>query len=87
MIDEGGLLWEASRERREASNITHFIKWLGERGQHFSDYEDLWQWSVSDLEGFWTAIWDYFEIRAEGELDAVVTNDAMPARDGLREPG
>jgi acetoacetyl-CoA synthetase len=78
MIEEGELLWEASPERGDASNIAKFIKWLEPRGKRFAGYEDLWQWSVSDLEGFWTAIWDYFEIKSEGELETVVTNDAMP---------
>jgi len=78
MIEEGTLLWEASKERKAASNITKFIKWLAQRGRHFEGYNDLWQWSVSDLEGFWTAIWDYFEIRADGQVEAVVSNAPMP---------
>ena len=78
MVEEGGLLWEASPARRDASNIAQFIKWLEPRGQRFEGYDDLWAWSVSDLEGFWTAIWDYFEIKSEGEIKAVVTSDAMP---------
>jgi acetoacetyl-CoA synthetase len=77
MIEEGELLWEASRERRGASNIAQFIAWLDERGQRFDGYEDLWRWSVSDLEGFWSAIWDYFEIKADGEVESVLAND-MP---------
>ena len=64
MIEEGDLLWEASRERRDASNIAQFITWLEGRGQRFAGYDDLWQWSVADLKSFWTAIWDYFEIAA-----------------------
>jgi len=78
MIEEGEILWQATPERRDASNIAHFINWLEQRGRHFSGYDDLWKWSVSDLAGFWTAIWDYFEIIAEGEVEAVITNDPMP---------
>ena len=26
------------------------------------DYDALWRWSVADLEGFWAAVWDFFEI-------------------------
>jgi acetoacetyl-CoA synthetase len=58
MIEEGEILWQATPERRDASNIAHFIDWLEQRGRHFSGYDDLWKWSVSDLAGFWTAIWD-----------------------------
>jgi acetoacetyl-CoA synthetase len=78
MIEEGKLLWEASQQRRDTSNIAQFIKWLELRGHCFAGYDDLWAWSVSDLEGFWTAIWEYFEIMADGEVQSVVTDDAMP---------
>jgi acetoacetyl-CoA synthetase len=33
---------------------------IDERG--FSDYHELWRWSVEDLEGFWGAIWERFEV-------------------------
>ena len=78
MIEEGQLLWEASTQRRAASNISRFIAWLEPRGHKFSGYDELWQWSVDDLEGFWAAIWDYFEIQADGTLEAVLTDDPMP---------
>ena len=29
-------------------------------GLTFADYEALWRWSVSDLEGFWSAVWQFF---------------------------
>ena len=29
-----------------------------------SDYHALWRWSVTDLPGFWSAVWDYFAIAA-----------------------
>ena len=32
------------------------------RARGFSDYHELWRWSVDDLEGFWGALWDWFEI-------------------------
>jgi acetoacetyl-CoA synthetase len=78
MINEGQFLWEASHARKNASNITDFIKWLAKRGKPFEGYSDLWQWSVNDIEGFWNAIWDYFEIISEGEIQTIVTSDVMP---------
>jgi acetoacetyl-CoA synthetase len=50
---EGDLLWEP----RGPSKMAAFID---ERG--FSDYHELWRWSVEDLEGFWGAIWERFEV-------------------------
>jgi len=28
------------------------------RGQSFADYGELWRWSVDDLPGFWSSIWE-----------------------------
>ena len=45
--------------------ITVFERWLADRhGLHFSRYEDLWRWSVNDLNAFWRAIWDFFAIES-----------------------
>jgi acetoacetyl-CoA synthetase len=43
-----------------------------------SGYEELWRWSVEDLEGFWGALWDRFEVRASQPYERVLANDAMP---------
>src|ERR1700678_4462718 len=57
-------LWQPSAERVAATRMSDFIAWLSERrGISFTDYQALWKWSVSDLEGFWVAVWDYFEVR------------------------
>src|SRR6185437_13476687 len=37
-----------------------------------------WQWSVSDLEGFWASIWDFFEIRADVPYERVLGSRTMP---------
>ena len=37
------------------------------RARGHSDYDELWRWSVEDLEGFWGALWDWFEIGAAYE--------------------
>ena len=30
------------------------------------DYASLWQWSTTDLEGFWRSIWQYFQVGEPG---------------------
>jgi acetoacetyl-CoA synthetase len=72
MAGEGKLLWEPSEEAKESAEITRYMR---ERG--FESYDELWKWSVSDLEGFWSSLWDYFGI--EGSYDAVLGNREMPA--------
>jgi len=64
-VDEGTLLWVPSPELVERSRITHYMHWLAEtHGKRFATYDDLWRWSVDDLEGFWGSLWEYFEIIA-----------------------
>lgn len=59
------VLWTPSKERADASTMAAFERWLAERrGITFADYNEMWRWSVSDLEGFWSAIWDFFDLRA-----------------------
>ena len=47
-------LWQPPAELVEASRLTEYMRWLeAERGLSFDSYEELWRWSVDDLEGFW----------------------------------
>lgn len=60
---ERPILWEPSEERIASSQMTKFEAWLKQtRGLTFSDYNDLWRWSVSDLDAFWPAICEFFQI-------------------------
>ena len=79
MTAEGELLWRPSAARREKSHLTHFMSWLKrERGLSFDSYHDLWQWSVQDLEAFWAAIWDYFQVRSSAPYSQVLGRRGMP---------
>ncbi len=56
------MLWKPDPAFARRTNIAAFMKWMGKRGQTFSDYDELWKWSVDDLDGFWGAIWKYFDV-------------------------
>ena len=45
-----------------------------ERG--FDTYDELWRWSVTDLEGFWGSIWDRYGVGERG--DTVLASREMP---------
>ena len=75
----GELLWEPSAELVERSRLTEFMCWLErERGLSFAGYPELWQWSVDDLDAFWGAIWDFFDVQADGEPSPVLASREMP---------
>jgi len=79
MSAERPILWTPSKERAEASRMAEFIRWLGEtRGQSFADYNALWEWSVTDLDGFWSAIWEFFAIPASARGETVLAERKMP---------
>jgi acetoacetyl-CoA synthetase len=78
-VASGELLWEPSAELVERSRMTEFIRWLErERGLSFAGYEELWRWSVDDLDGFWSAIWEFFEVQADGVPAPVLAAREMP---------
>lgn len=84
-IEEGTLLWEPTEEVRRQANLTRYMSWLQEeRGPHFEDYDELWQWSVSELEAFWQSIWDYFEIKASQPASEVLARETMPGAQWFR---
>ena len=72
-------LWEPPAELVERARMTEYMRWLeATRGLRFDGYHDLWRWSVEDLEGFWSSIWDFFEVRADGDYDRVLASRSMP---------
>jgi acetoacetyl-CoA synthetase len=78
-VREGDLLWTPGPDRVSRANVTAFGRWLArERGLDFADYEALWHWSVTDLDGFWQAVWDYCGIEASDRPTAVLGTRIMP---------
>jgi acetoacetyl-CoA synthetase len=72
------LLWTPSNQQTASANITQFMEWLRARGRRFESYDDLWRWSVTDLEAFWGSVWEFFDITAHRPYDMVLTNKTMP---------
>jgi acetoacetyl-CoA synthetase len=59
--------------------IRLYQQWLAEhRGLRFDDYDALWRWSITDLDGFWQSIWDYFELQSPTPHTAVLAKNVMP---------
>ena len=76
---EGILLWEPSEGFKEKARISHYMKWLeDEKGLSFEDYTELWEWSVTDLEGFWASIWEFCGVKASEPYERVLARREMP---------
>ena len=79
MTVAGTLMWTPSQAFADSSQLAAFMRWLRrERALDFHDYASLWQWSVTDIEAFWQAIVDYFDVRFDTPASTVLTNRNMP---------
>ncbi|PUE61482.1 acetoacetate--CoA ligase [Limnohabitans sp. 2KL-17] len=59
--------------------IRLYQNWLrDQRGLSFATYDELWRWSVTDLDAFWQSIWDYFQFESITPYTAVLANNVMP---------
>ncbi|MFE2043068.1 acetoacetate--CoA ligase [Streptomyces sp. NPDC059477] len=77
--EERPVLWTPSEQRIASSQLTRFQDWLAsERGVGCADYDTLWRWSVENIEAFWKAIWDFFDVRADGDPTIVLDGRTMP---------
>ena len=77
--DDPGVLWTPPPDVRETTEIGRYLAWLErERGLAFPNYDELWRWSVDDLAGFWSSIWEFFEVKTHAPYSTVLASDAMP---------
>jgi acetoacetyl-CoA synthetase len=56
-----------------------YMDWLAaERGVHTATYGELWQWSIDDVEAFWSSIADAFDVRFGAPPRVVLGDRTMP---------
>ncbi|HYH72962.1 MAG TPA: acetyl-coenzyme A synthetase N-terminal domain-containing protein, partial [Nocardioides sp.] len=78
-MSEPELLRPVAPDVRATTEIGRFLTWLQrERGLTFAGYEELHRWSVDDLDGFWSALWEHFGVRGHSPYDAVLGRREMP---------
>jgi acetoacetyl-CoA synthetase len=72
-------LWRPPPEQISQSNLTRFCEWLRERRfLDFKDHRSLYDWSVGDMEGFWSAIAEFFAVRFHTPAERVLQRAADP---------
>jgi acetoacetyl-CoA synthetase len=61
----GEVIWSPPANVRETTQLGRFLDFVRDtRGRDLDGYDELFAWSVSDIEGFWGALWDFFGVRA-----------------------
>ncbi|MEV8096513.1 acetoacetate--CoA ligase [Kitasatospora sp. NPDC085879] len=89
---EGRPLWRPDPARAASARIVAFQAWAAEHHgapaaplapadddeQAAARYADLQAWSTEDLERFWTAVTEWFDVRFTTPPEAVLADPAMP---------
>jgi len=72
--------WTPDPKTVASSRMVDFARWAARhRGVDAGpDYASLHHWSVTDLEGFWGAVWEYFDIDADSPYERVLAEERMP---------
>lgn len=69
--------WTPTEADIAAARVTDFAQFVQRRtGLDLPDYQSLWRWSVDDVNAFWAALWDYFELG--DRPDTVLADTEMP---------
>ncbi|HMK34079.1 MAG TPA: acetoacetate--CoA ligase [Desulfomonilaceae bacterium] len=78
-LTEGTLLWEPSENLLREANISRYLRFLNDaRRLSFGAYADLWTWSVTELEDFWSSIWDFYGVIASAPYSNILSERKMP---------
>jgi acetoacetyl-CoA synthetase len=74
-------LWTPSAERIADARLSRFIEYVnaGYDAEVPADYFALHQWSLAHPEAFWTAVWEFCDVRSSVRGDTVLENgDRLP---------
>ena len=79
MSVEREILWSPSENRSKNTMLAKYKSWLSsEHSLCFDNYQELWEWSVDDIEFFWETIWDFFDVKASKLYSKVLAKKEMP---------
>lgn len=67
-VSDQNILWEPDKEQVTNAEITAFIGMLRDKGITKRDYAELYDWSISHPQDFWSYYWDFAEIIGEKGL-------------------
>ena len=72
-------LWRPDPAAAEDTRLVRFQRWAAQRHDApEGDYAELHRWSTGDLDRFWTAVSQYFDVRFSTPPTAALADPAMP---------
>src|SRR5687767_15154686 len=73
------VLWSPPLDALTATRVGRYLEWLQRvRGHDFKTYDQLYDWSVSDLDGFWGSVWEHLGVVSSTPFTAVLAERTMP---------
>ncbi|WP_216828671.1 acetoacetate--CoA ligase [Alkalihalobacterium elongatum] len=78
-FSEGEVIWQPTKQQTESTVMHQYMNWLkAEKELSFKNYNDLWKWSVDELEEFWGSIWEFCGVTATQPYNHVLVERKMP---------
>ncbi|WP_099864073.1 acetoacetate--CoA ligase [Pararhizobium haloflavum] len=72
-------LWSPTETQIADSRMADFMAFARPRaGRPIDDYDQLHTWSIDDIAGFWSTLWDYFEVKGDKGSRIVDDLEKMP---------
>lgn len=69
-------LWQPTEEQIKSSNLYKFIETINETyGSSFSEYSEIYDWSVKNKATFWKEIWKLADIKYSEKYEAITLED------------
>ncbi|MEV5613257.1 acetoacetate--CoA ligase [Streptomyces sp. NPDC052225] len=80
-------LWQPDPQQIAEAQVTRFQAWASERYGAPADggYEALHRWSIAELETFWKAVTDWFDVRFTHPYALVLGDRSMPGAEWFPE--
>ncbi|KAG0353762.1 hypothetical protein BGZ54_002056, partial [Gamsiella multidivaricata] len=70
-------MWEPTDlENKEMEKFRQFVN--QKHSLSLTNYSDLWQWSVDEIEDFWTAVWEYTNVISSTPHSGPVVDGSGP---------
>ena len=64
--------------------LARYTAWVSANGiASIDSYEDLWEWSVDDLSGFWESVIGFFDVRLRSPYEQILAAQPMPGAQWL----
>lgn len=73
------IVWNPTPEMLRQSEMAKYMSWLKEKQNlTFSNYQELHQWSVQNIEDFWESIWKFMDVQHDSMYRTVLEQRTMP---------